>query len=260
MNRCTKTRTHESQFKELLQANNNPMNSVLLTREQISEIVGIYSVQCPDTSPADRQRFYRIRKKYTAKQTQSCHLLYTTSDSSMLLRVLAKEELFDIFSHVHREGGKHLGRDRMITELKKRYCGFTKSVVQGYVNLCQECQLKKGKKSLKGTVVKPIQSPDFASRGLVDLIEITDEVNRPYHFLLVYQDHHTKFIVLRPLINKSAEVVSRTLFEIFYLICSPHILQSDNGNVIRNINLATMIKDLWPECKIILGKPRPPQS
>ena len=76
----------------------------------------------------------------------------------------------------------------------------------------------------------------------------------------MYQDHHTKFIVLRSLINKSAEVVSRALFEIFCLIGSPHILQSDNGIEFRDINLATMIRDLRPKCKIIQGKPRHPQS
>ena len=83
----------------------------------------------------------------------------------------------------------------------------------------------------------------------------TDKVNMPYNFLLVYQDYHAKFIVLRPLIITSAKEVSRSLFEIFCLIDSPHILQSDNGREFKNINLATMIRDLWPECKIIHGNP-----
>ena len=78
----------------------------------------------------------------------------------------------------------------------------------------------KGKRSLKGTVVKPIQSPDFASRCQVDLIDFqnSDQVNRLYNFLLVYQDHHTKFIVLRPQINKSAEEVFHTLFDLSALL------------------------------------------
>ena len=105
-----------------------------------------------------------------------------------------------MFSRVHNEGGKHLGRDRLMVELKKRYCGFSKAIVQAYVNLCTECQLKKGKKSLKGTVTKPIQSPDFASRGQVDLFDFqrADQVNQPYNYLLVYKDRHTKFVVLAP--------------------------------------------------------------
>ena len=170
--------------------------------------------------------------------------------------------MFDVFQQVHCEGGKHLGRDRLMIELKKRYCGFSKAIVQAFVKFCQECQLKKSKKSLKSTVVKPIQSPDFASRGQVDLIDLqnTDDVNRPYSFLLVYQDHHTKFVILRPLTSKCAKEVSKTLFEIFCLIGSPHILQSDNGKEFKNVDLAGMIRYIWPDCKIIHGKPRHPQS
>ena len=69
------------------------------------------------------------------------------------------------------------------------------------MNLCRECQLKKGKKSLKGNVTKPIQIPVFAFRAQVDLIDFqrADQVNQPYNYLLVYKDHHHKFVVLRPL-------------------------------------------------------------
>ena len=109
---------------------------------------------------------------------------------------------------------------------------------------------------------KPIRSSDFASRGQVDLIDLqnSDEVNRPYNYLLVYQDHLTKFVVLRPLQRKTAEEVAFVLFEIFCLFGPPHILQSDNGKEFRNVNLASMIRDLWPDCKIVHGKARHPQS
>lgn len=253
---------HKQQFTQFIDSENS-VNSVLNSTEQIAEIVEIYSAPCPIISSGARQRYYRIRNKFTVKQTQSCRLLYSTStDTSAELRVLAKEEMFDVFQQVHCEGGKHLGRDRLMIELKKRYCGFSKEIVQAFVKYCQECQLKKSKKSLKSIVVKPIQSADFASRGQVDLIDLqnTDDVNRPYSFLLVYQDHHTKFVVLRPLTSKSSDEVSKTLCEIFCLIGSPHILQSDNGKEFKNVDLAAMIRDIWPDCKIIHGKPRHPQS
>ena len=41
---------------------------------------------------------------------------------------------------------------------------------------------------------------------------------------------------------------------------APHILQSDNGREFKNVNPATMIREKWPECKIIHGKARDPQS
>ena len=83
-----------------------------------------------------------------------------------------------------------------------------------------ECQLQKCKKSLKSTVTKPQHSPDFASRGQVDLIDLqtTSDVNRPYNFLLVYKDHMTKFVVLRPIKRKTAEEVVNQLFDIFCLL------------------------------------------
>ena len=150
----------------------------------------------------------------------------------------------------------------MFSVLKQPYNGFWKEVIQVYLNSCSECQLQKCKKQLQSTVTKPIRTSDFASRGPVDLIDLqnTHEVNRPYNFLIVYQDHLTKFVVLRPLQKKSADEVVNHLLDIFSLFGSPHILQSDNGREFKNVNLATMIRDKWPECKIVHGKPRHPQS
>ena len=135
-------------------------------------------------------------------------------------------------------------------------------MVLSFVNFCQECQLQKSRKSLKNIVTHPIRSQDFASRGQVDLIDFqaSNEVNLPYKFLLVYQDHLTKFIILRPLRTKTAEEVSRILYEIFCLIGPPHILQSDNGREFKNINLASMIRELWTGCKIVYEKARHPES
>ena len=44
--------------------------------------------------------------------------------------------------------------------------------------------------------------------------------------------------------------------EIFCLIGSPHILQSDNSREFKNINLTSMIRELWPGYTIVHGKPR----
>ena len=128
-----------------------------------------------------------------------------------------------------------------------------------YFNSCSECQLRNCKKQLKSTVTKPIRTSELLQVDLVDL-QNTHEVNRPYSFLMVYQDHLTKFVVLRPLQRKSADEVVNHLLDIFSLFGSPHILQSDNGRESKNINLATMIRDKWSECRIVHGKPRHPQS
>ena len=243
--------------------NNSTLRSAVITTEEIFEIINVLSIPCPSTKGAERQRYYRIQNKYIVKELLNTKFLYELHSPSPL-RVVAKEELFDLFERVHSEGGKHLGRDRLFAELKTKYAGFSRDLVMAFVKTCQECQLQKCRKSLKSIVTHPIRTNDFASRGQVDLIDFQgqaiNEVNLPYKFLLVYKDHLTKFSVLRPIKTKTAEEVCQVLVEIFCLIGSPHILQSDNGSEFKNVNLTNMIRELWPGCKVIHGKPRHPES
>ena len=60
--------------------------------------------------------------------------------------------------------------------------------------------------------------------------------------------------------HKTAEEVVNQLFDIICLLGPPHILQSDNGRQFKDVDLAKMIRELWPGCRIVHGKPRHPQS
>ena len=76
---------------------------------------------------------------------------------------------------------------------------------------------------------------------------------------MVYQDHLTKFVILRALQTKRAAEVAYQLTDVFLLFGAPVILQSDNGSeftadVIRELKL------MWPELTLVHGKPRHPQS
>ena len=46
-----------------------------------------------------------------------------------------------------------------------------------------------------------------------------------YKWIMVYQDHLTKFCVLRPLTSKRAAEVAYQLLDIFLLLGAPEILQ-----------------------------------
>ncbi|KAK7102356.1 hypothetical protein V1264_020587 [Littorina saxatilis] len=76
---------------------------------------------------------------------------------------------------------------------------------------------------------------------------------------MVYQDHLTKFVVLRPLSSKRASEVALQLVDIFTLIGAPVILQSDNGSEFTAF-IIRELREIWPELKIVHGKPRHPQS
>ena len=53
--------------------------------------------------------------------------------------------------------------------------------------------------------------------------------NGQYKWIMVYQDHLTKFCILHPLASKRAAEVAHQLMDIFLMFGAPHILQSDNG-------------------------------
>ena len=71
-------------------------------------------------------------------------------------------------------------------------------------------------------------------------------------------DNLTKFVVLRELKTKRAEEVAYHV-DIFCLLGSPHMLQSDNGREFANKIVKEVITS-WPGCKLVHGKPRHSQS
>ena len=80
-----------------------------------------------------------------------------------------------------------------------------------------------------------------------------------FKWILVYQDHLTKFVILRPLTSKRAAEVAHHLLDIFLLVGAPAILQSDNGSEFT-AEVISELKLMWPRLVIVHGKPRHPQS
>ena len=83
----------------------------------------------------------------------------------------------------------------------------------------------------------------------VDLINLQTQPDGEFRFILNYQGHLTKFVVLEPLKFKRAAEVAYYVLDIFCMLGSPHIfcmlgslhiLQSDNrreflNNVVKEI-------------------------
>ena len=117
-------------------------------------------------------------------------------------------------------------------------------------------------KSIKSIVVKPIRSSDFSSGDQVDLTDMqaSGSENSPYNFLLVYQDHLTKFSSSALLGRRLLQKLHQRLLISFVCLVHPLYCKSDYGKEFKNINLAVMIRDLWPGCIIVNGKPRHHQS
>ena len=119
--------------------------------------------------------------------------------------------------------------------------------------------MKKKRSETSKLIVRLIASSDFNSRGQVDLVDYQSCPDGDFKWAMHYQDHLTKFSILRPLKSKRAAEVAYQLTDIFLLLGAPHILQSDNGREFT-ANIITELKLLWPELKLVHGRPRHPQS
>lgn len=135
---------------------------------------------------------------------------------------------------------------------------MTREAINLYLSLCQQCQLKK-KVPKRGLVVEPILSSAMNSRCQVDLIDMQCEPDGEYRFIMNYQDHLTKFTLLRPLETKTVEEVSYHLLDIFCMFGAHFILQSDNRREFFN-KIIKNLSEMWPSMKLFHGKPRHSQS
>lgn len=97
------------------------------------------------------------------------------------------------------------------------------------------------------------------SRCQVDLIDMQSQPDNDFKFILVYQDHLTKFVQLRALKNKCAEEVAYNLIDIFTIFGAPSVLQSDNGREFSN-QIVEKVCAMWLDLKIVHGKPRHSQT
>lgn len=97
----------------------------------------------------------------------------------------------------------HGGRDRMLAVTSKKYANVTKEMICIFLSMCEVRQQKKVKKK-KGMVSKPILHTEMNSRCQVDLIDFQTQQDGEFKFVMVYQDHLTKFVLLRPLKSKKS--------------------------------------------------------
>eukprot|EP00102_Acyrthosiphon_pisum_P021851 XP_016659061.1 PREDICTED: KRAB-A domain-containing protein 2-like [Acyrthosiphon pisum] len=118
---------------------------------------------------------------------------------------------------------------------------------------------KKQPNPKKGLALKPIVHTAFNSRAQIDLIDMQSQCYNDYRFILNYQDHLTKFVLLRPLKSKRAEEIAINLLDIYTTFGAPSILHSDNGREFVN-SIITNLNEIWSDVKIAHGKPRHSQS
>ncbi|XP_068129756.1 SCAN domain-containing protein 3-like [Hyperolius riggenbachi] len=232
-------------------------NCATFSREKYFDI--IEEVKAAKTKQKKESVDYRRIRKYDVIVVDGTEKLIApvTKENRAVLYYVHTEELFDILHETHLKIG-HGGRTRMEKEVHLKYKNITKAAIKLYLDLCKPCQTKLSNPK-KGLVSKPLLFNELNSRCQVDLIDMQSNPDRQYKFILNYQDHLTKFILLRPLKSKTAAEVAYQLLDIFTIIGAPSVLQSDNGKEFVS-HVINELKSMWPELKLVHGKPRHSQS
>ena len=137
----------------------------------------------------------------------------------------------------------HGGIHKTNKELRRQFANINREAIRIFGSNCDQCILKRKRSEISKLVAKPILSADFNSRGQVDLVDFQSVHHNEYKWIMHYQDHFTKFSVLRPLKSKRANEVAYNLLDIFHLLGARHILQSDHGRELT-VNIITELRSL----------------
>ncbi|XP_031330464.1 KRAB-A domain-containing protein 2-like [Photinus pyralis] len=244
---------------EIKRDDNKSFLSVDEYNKRIDEVKEAKALLSTPGSEKGMKHYRRVRKYDVITIGGKDRLIKPVAQTaeSKVLYYVTNGELFDIIHNAHLAIG-HGGRNRMIAEINKLYCNITKKTIMVYLRLCTQCQ-KKSSTPKKGLVPRPIPHSNLNSRAQVDLIDMQSQSYNDYRFIMVYQDHLTKFVLLKPLRTKRAEEVAFNLLEIYTTFGAPLILHSDNGREFVNSVLVDL-HAMWPEVKIVHGKPRHSQS
>lgn len=198
---------------------------------------------------------YRFLKRYDIIEENGVTKLVSpvSKQESMIKYFVYDEELFELLDDAHIITG-HGGRDRMVKHLKSKYKNITYKDILIFLSLCDPC-LQKQKCQKKGIIVKPPLFKELIRRCQVDIINFESHTDDDYKFILVYQDLHTKFVILRALKSKSTSEVCEHIIDIFTLLGAPSVLLSDNGREFVDQIISKLV-DIWPNFKIVHGKTR----
>jgi hypothetical protein len=144
------------------------------------------------------------------------------------------EERSKLLDHIHNQG--HMGAEMLFEQTWARgyYWPLMKKQCQEKIATCQQClKYNTGK-----TGFHPLRTISAAlpfDHVAIDLFGPLTPSTNGSNYVLLLVDIATRFVILRPIMDKTAESVSRALYMIFTDFGIPQIIQSDNGTEFSNL-------------------------
>ena len=158
-------------------------------------------------------------------------------------RIPPEEQRIQILQKAHEQG--HYGERALIDEVYNRqnmwWPELRKDALK-VVNSCTQCQ----RYNVTKQGYHPQRSPAAMMPGdawQVDLMELPTSLEGYSHVLCVL-DLFTSYLLTRPLKTKSAEEVTKNLFELMCEWGPPRTLTSDDGGELSNNTLKEILKQL----------------
>ena len=153
------------------------------------------------------------------------------------VQMVIPEELVPIVLKLEHDApvAGHPGKDRTLEALRRKYYWPTMKIdTERHINQCIQCA------KYKGNVRKPAPMLEYPPPSYpmevvgIDLLTLSPS-RQGSRYLLVCVDHLTRYTVLAPLQNKTAEAVAHALVtQVFLKHGSPKVILSDNGLEFKN--------------------------
>ncbi len=148
-----------------------------------------------------------------------------TVDMDTVKRIIYFDVAYTIIKRAH--GQDHTKGWKSYARLGDQFKNIGHKLCKMFTNMCPIC-ITQMKRNRPVASIKPIITHGFGTHGQVDLIDFQSMPDGDFCFLLNYVDHGVKFLFSIPLTCKHASCIAIALLEIFTVVGSPMILQSDN--------------------------------
>ena len=228
-------------------------NTKIFSKLQYSEMIQKVKISKANKNkkPEDYHRLRRYDVYCDVMEREK--LIAPPKQGSVAKFYVNTEEIFEILHETHVSIG-HGGRNKMEKTIHSKYKNITREMIGIYLSLCKTCG-KRHNASRKSAAENSILNTEMNSRGQVDIINMVSQQDGEYKFIMVYRDHVTKFVQMRPLKTDRIKEITQVLLDVFTMFGAPNILQSSRGREFAN-NIIREMASLWPDLKMVHGTPR----
>ena len=178
-------------------------NRYVSDEEHAEMIRKLLAFQREELKPCSSKDYRWIKNLAVAQYGSDAYKLVRKAGG---LEVLPASRLFEVIHEAHLISG-HAGRDKLCAILKQDFWNVTYDLIKMYLSTCQQCEEKRPRPR-KHLVVAPMISDAFSARAQVDLINFESEPDGDFKYILTYQDHLTKFVLLKAITSKRAAEVA----------------------------------------------------